>query len=377
MLCENCESLCCDVLTGDIRNSKWVSNSLNAHVLEFAYENSEALVHNAYTGSCDLFLFFHRELDSLAPHQRREKKKIRIVVSPFADLNKFRPWQLCFTNPEQRYAFFFSGQSERVPETFNTLDVEIAESVKRHIGFMSSRYSGSDTVCALAAHWLSLCATEHSKCRGRNRDMPFPSRLIDIRERDSLLGWTQPRIVSTKGRFGSYTTLSYRWSKVGQQFCPTKENIEWLMKSIRLNLLPKTISEAIAFLRQLDFRYLWVDSLCIIQNDDDDWRRECGKMASVFQNSHLTISALHARDSHAGWFHHRTPHGLRLCPSFHLRDGTKLVLRSVNDMVELQWEVDASAMGSRGWITREDPQFYYISLWRPSTTPGVRIMYDF
>jgi hypothetical protein len=54
--------------------------------------------------------------------------------------------------------------------------------------------------------------------------------------------------------------------------------------------------------RRLGVTYLWIDALCIIQEDEDDWQRESRQMASIYGSSYLTISATRARDVEGGYF---------------------------------------------------------------------------
>ncbi|CAE7186803.1 HET domain protein pin-c2 [Pyrenophora teres f. teres] len=55
--------------------------------------------------------------------------------------------------------------------------------------------------------------------------------------------------------------------------------------------LTKTFQEAVQTTRALGIRYLWIDSLCIIQGDPDDWAREASQMSLVYQNALITIAA--------------------------------------------------------------------------------------
>jgi len=76
-----------------------------------------------------------------------------------------------------------------------------------------------------------------------------------------------------------------------------KEKIEWLQ-------LSKMFQDATTITHTLGFRYIWIDSLCIIQDDIAGWERESAKMASIYENSALTISAIHASDGDGGCFTH-------------------------------------------------------------------------
>ncbi len=74
------------------------------------------------------------------------------------------------------------------------------------------------------------------------------------------------------------------------------------MEAIPLEILPKTFLEAIQIARHLGLDYIWIDRLCIIQNDKDDWQKEASMMSSVYGGSTINIAASSARDSTEGCF---------------------------------------------------------------------------
>jgi hypothetical protein len=76
-----------------------------------------------------------------------------------------------------------------------------------------------------------------------------------------------------------------------------KRNIPW-------NQLSKTFQDAITITRKLGIQYIWIDSLCIVQDDKEDWRAESSKMDSVYGNSYLTINASYAKDGSEGCLCH-------------------------------------------------------------------------
>jgi hypothetical protein len=73
-------------------------------------------------------------------------------------------------------------------------------------------------------------------------------------------------------------------------------------KAIPIESLPPTFQDAVHITRRLGFKYLWIDSLCIIQDSPEDWNQESGQMAYIYSNSVLTISAEAARDGSFGIF---------------------------------------------------------------------------
>ncbi|KAI1856994.1 uncharacterized protein JN550_013487 [Neoarthrinium moseri] len=71
-------------------------------------------------------------------------------------------------------------------------------------------------------------------------------------------------------------------------------------KGIAFSVLPKTFQDAVLITKQLGVRYLWIDSLCIIQDSGEDWAVESSKMADIYQKSHITIAAVSSSDSRGG-----------------------------------------------------------------------------
>lgn len=98
-----------------------------------------------------------------------------------------------------------------------------------------------------------------------------------------------------------YVTLSHCWGKQNITRL-LKENQKDFEKGIPIDTLPQTFRDAIQFARRLDqkIRYIWIDSLCIVQNDKEDWARESVKMYEVYRNSYCNISATAANNSHQG-----------------------------------------------------------------------------
>ncbi|KAK3368563.1 heterokaryon incompatibility protein-domain-containing protein [Podospora didyma] len=153
---------------------------------------------------------------------------------------------------------------------------------------------GADTTSASsfdrARAWLSDCVSNHSMC-DVEPNVHAPGRLL-------LLGHHQDgsiKLVDTPKQPSSplqYACLSYCWGTdaVGV-LVTTAENIEQHSRGIPIEALPKTITDAVRVCRELQIPYLWVDSLCIIQGDKDDFAREGYQMDSIYSGSRLTIYA--------------------------------------------------------------------------------------
>lgn len=124
------------------------------------------------------------------------------------------------------------------------------------------------------------------------------------------------------GTPGKYIALSYCWGD-GNRFRATKSNISKLLQELDEEELPATIRDAIEVTRYLGVRYLWVDALCIIQDDTQDWIRESANMAAVYGEAYLTIAASSVASSQMSFLHTSRENGeylFRLDNSRHHED---------------------------------------------------------
>ena len=108
-------------------------------------------------------------------------------------------------------------------------------------------------------------------------------------------------LCESEGKSGRYTALSHCWGKM-QIIRTTKATIENMKQGIPWAALSKTFQDAITLTRKLGVQYIWIDSLCIVQDDKYDWETESATMAAVYQNAYLTIAASLAADGSGGCF---------------------------------------------------------------------------
>lgn len=121
----------------------------------------------------------------------------------------------------------------------------------------------------------------------------MPTRLLDIGD----AGMQVVKLVQWSTRADlPYVALSYCWGE-SRPYTTIKSTICQHVKSIRISVLPRSLKDAVEITRKLGLRLLWIDSLCIVQDDKADWFRKAATMASVYGNTHLVIMA--ARSSSA------------------------------------------------------------------------------
>jgi Heterokaryon incompatibility protein (HET) len=162
----------------------------------------------------------------------------------------------------------------------------------------------------LAQYWLGECLRKHQHCRLARNDFR-PNRLLDV----GLSGHSQTklRIIVPDDRGIEYCTLSHCWGGANDILRLTKDTMTSLIEGISIFTLPKTFQDAIRIAQSLGYRYLWIDSLCIVQDSREDWAQEANEMGSIFENSVCTIAAAAARNAHEGCFVARNPLAYTRC----------------------------------------------------------------
>ncbi|KAH6668238.1 heterokaryon incompatibility protein-domain-containing protein [Halenospora varia] len=171
--------------------------------------------------------------------------------------------------------------------------------------------TGSDASLARAKVWLNECTTKHKTCIGVAQETKLPHRVLDLYpiEKHSA----NIKLIETENNdCGRYVCLSHCWGEV-VPLKTTRENISALKECIALKALPRTFQEAVLFSRKLGIRWLWIDSLCIIQNDDLDWKTEAGKMRDIYSNCFLTIAASKSSNGSQGLFTAKPDPALFVC----------------------------------------------------------------
>lgn len=142
---------------------------------------------------------------------------------------------------------------------------------------------------ALAKTWLSECVASHETCNADVAEYVLPRRLLDISDSESI------RLVLTEKnnlpQGTPYVALSYCWGRDGGNLCTYTTNLNQHTTGIPITCLPQTIKDAILACKHLGQRYLWVDAICIIQDDPDDKNSQIPQMADIYSGALLAVSA--------------------------------------------------------------------------------------
>ena len=220
------------------------------------------------------------------------------------------------------------------------------------IGSAIDNHTGSDYNMDLIKTWIQHCQNEHHCCntRASSQALPLlPTRVIEI-ETDG-----QARITETKGMRAEYLTLSYCWGQGKRMLSTLCSGLyEQFKQKLPLDdTMPRTFRDALQVTKALGYRYLWIDALCIIQDDIEDLGKEMARMGVTYRHSALTIFAANGPDTDSGLFSKRDARGSKSC-------NVQITLKTDNNCLRTcisiqSFEQDRSnALQTRGWVLQEE-----------------------
>lgn len=168
--------------------------------------------------------------------------------------------------------------------------------------------TGDSRVTELAAWWYHQCSERHKDCIPPQRARYHPKRLIDLRcELPKLIDCSQNPPEEP------YAALSHCWGVV-KFLTLSADKMPHFRSGIDVQELPQNFQDAITVCKRMKIRYLWIDSLCIIQSGNgsfEDWQEHSSEMSSIYSNSDLTIAATCAARADDGCFRPRQPRTVR------------------------------------------------------------------
>lgn len=143
-------------------------------------------------------------------------------------------------------------------------------------------------------NWIHLCDEQHKICQNNEEAVAIPRfRLIDVEKMC---------IIHVSGsKRPPFATLSYVWgTKPFLRLVQANINDLEERGCLEKLTLPSTIRDAIGICAKLQIKYIWIDSLCIVQDDESDMLQVIDKMDSIYGESILTIVAASGLDAHSG-----------------------------------------------------------------------------
>lgn len=158
---------------------------------------------------------------------------------------------------------------------------------------------------------------------------------------------------TTAGELGKYVALSHRWGDQREHppLRTLRTNIrQFFEDGIDLTSLPKTFKDAVLATRALGIRYLWIDSLCIIQGPDGDFTTEATKMEDVFSSAYCVLAATRATGQWSGFLGDRSSarHSLQ-----YKYAGFKEPFAICEFVDDFKKDVLEGKLNTRGWVLQE------------------------
>jgi hypothetical protein len=222
---------------------------------------------------------------------------------------------------------------------------------------------GSTAFFKLIKLWLQDCNTHHSYCQPvpqvrthGTHSQEFPTRLIDV----GTPGNIRLRLFETHEELPvshEYIALSHPWGDVKKHtpFCTWRRDgsglgrdLETFKRAIPYGDLPATFKDAVDCTRALGVRYLWIDSICIIQGIDGDFSQEAKNMEEVFTGAYCVLAASRATNQHDGFL------GSRSQRKFITLERVKGKLFYICDPIDdFSKDVIEGSLNQRGWVLQE------------------------
>ncbi|KAI1462056.1 tol-like protein [Annulohypoxylon moriforme] len=205
----------------------------------------------------------------------------------------------------------------------------------------------------LCRSWIDNCINNHSRCKSLRVDAWWPTRLLYIGsanddDLDSLK--LQLHLTQDKQPYGSYMTLSHCWGDTEEMLKLTSDTYKLrTTEGFSYAELPKTFQDFVRLSRFLHNNYVWIDSLCIIQDSTDDWIRESKTMADVYRHSKCNIAATASRAPTEGCFYIREPTKISPLQVTLRSEHTYLIFRK-----DLWHEnIENAPLNQRSWVLQE------------------------
>ncbi|KAF2803123.1 HET-domain-containing protein [Mytilinidion resinicola] len=227
----------------------------------------------------------HRNASALVVHYKRPENRLLLMLSD------------CNLKETISFPFEVYRLPTEVIDYPNVIDRGVPWIGIRQSSHMVGNQNVDAAVAWVQSH-IKACDEKHGCIATAANSDPFlPTRVLDLGDRNPVI-----RLCETGGtQRDRYATLSHCWGR-SHHLVTLRSNKEDLMRKIKHDELPKTYSDAILLTRALNIRYLWIDSLCIVQDDKEDWRAEAARMGDVYRYSHVTIAATAGEDGNAGLF---------------------------------------------------------------------------
>lgn len=225
------------------------------------------------------------------------------------------------------------------------LDLLTSPHAPIQIGFPRLPANGEGTFEFIKT-WLEDCDKTHSGCRQR-RKVPMPKRLVDVSEGAIRLCELEP----DDGR--KYIALSHVWGKAPRSerhFMTLRSNIERYKQGILFDDFPRMFQDAVKTTRGLGIQYLWIDALCVIFDQEEDFRDMAMTLEEVFSGAYCVLAASRASSQSTGFLGPRPEREFITLPDKTNAKGQLYLCAAIDDFNR---DVLQSPLQSRAWVLQE------------------------
>ncbi|KAI9731520.1 MAG: hypothetical protein M1834_004640 [Cirrosporium novae-zelandiae] len=259
---------------------------------------------------------------------------------------------------DQVEVIFAVSDSERWYSESNELEVLPSGCRKFNTAQEVGTCTASDHTFDFAAEQLKNCLQNHTEC-GYSDKATLPKRVLKIGFHANKY---TVNLYHSVNEVAGYVVLSHCWGSKIDQVTTTRDTLIIRQHDIPWSALTKTFQDAVIISWKLGFEYIWIDSLCIIQDDRTDWEEQSAQMETIYQNAIFAICANHARDGNGGCFNDNL---LRLPESWAIAefksDGGIQTIRArdkifhlgIHDRIERDNRRKTSPLAERAWTLQE------------------------
>jgi hypothetical protein len=195
---------------------------------------------------------------------------------------------------------------------------------------------------------MNDCTHNHTRC---NSAVPtfvdysqFPKRILELTGgRITLREYLSDRPL--------YACLSHCWGHSNDIIKTTLTNLDEFKNEVPRNNLTENFQHAVDICQRLEINFLWIDTLCIIQDSENDWKEESAKMAGIYENSFLTIAATKSKEGAGGCYATTNPEFLAISVP-----DTDIYVRQKPPKFPTHWSQKDSEkwpLLNRGWVYQE------------------------
>ncbi|KAK3998233.1 HET-domain-containing protein [Cladorrhinum sp. PSN332] len=230
-----------------------------------------------------------------------------------------------------------------------TPDLNLPNTPMIQIGLPRLPAIKSSAYFSILARWLNDCDKNHQHCQSASGSTRPPTRLLDVGTTDSPVIHLF-ETSSRREKSYQYVALSHPWGQ-GPHFCTLPSNIDRHKQGIPIAGpdFPNTFRDAVIATRALNRRYLWIDSICIIQGKEGDFLQESERMGDVFGSAYCVLAASSAHRQQDGFLNTKRPDRRYIQLPENESKGL-YVCEFIDDFDE---HVLNSPLSKRGWVMQE------------------------